>query len=197
MRILQGKWRGRVIPFPEGAPTRPLTEKAREALFHILAHRARLEGAGVIDLFAGSGSVGLEFLSRGARWVRFVERDEVAVRQLRRLLAAWGAEKEAQVIRADVLRYLEGPVEPADYIFAGPPFRDWRKRAVLERIFERGWLTPQGVFILEHPVYERYDDHPAFWRQEKYVASLLSFFLAEKSPWAGRSDRQRADSYPP
>jgi len=151
----------------------------------------------VIDLFAGSGSVGLEFLSRGARWVRFVERDEVAVRHLRRLLAAWGAEKEAQVIRADVLRYLEGPVEPADYIFAGPPFRDWRKRAVLERVFERGWLTQQGVFILEHPVYERYDDHPAFWRQEKYVASLLSFFLAEKSPWAGRPDRQRADSYPP
>lgn len=197
MRILQGKWQGRLIPFPQGAPTRPLTEKAREALFNILSHRSPLAGASVIDLFAGSGSVGLEFLSRGARFVRFVEKDPQAVRHLQRLLAEWGAQGCSQVIYSDVRRYLEGPVEPADYIFAGPPFRYWEKRTILERVFERGWLTPQGVFILEHPVYERYDDHPAFWRQEKYVASRLSFFLAEKALSRGRSDPEKAVVSPP
>lgn len=106
----------------------------------------------------------------------------------------WGARDRARVIHSEVRRYLEGPVEPADYIFAGPPFRDWQKRRVLEQVFGRGWLTPQGVFILEHPVYERYDDHPAFWRQEKYVASRLSFFLAGQVPSRERPDQEKANT---
>lgn len=177
MRILRGKWQGRTVPFPKGAPTRPLTEKAREALFNILTYRWAIEGAEAMDLFAGSGAIGLEFLSRGAARVRFVEKDPQAIRHLRTLLAAWGVQNQAVVLGGDVLSYLSGNPEPADFIFAGPPFRFWQKKLLVERVLEGGWLKKGGCFILEHPLYEQYDTHPAFWRQERYVASGLSFFV--------------------
>ncbi|MCS7153473.1 MAG: RsmD family RNA methyltransferase [Bacteroidia bacterium] len=181
MRILRGKWRGRSIPFPKGAPTRPLTEKAREALFNILSHRWVLEGCTVIDLFAGSGTVGLEFLSRGAQFATFVEKDPLAAKQLRQLLQAWNA--PAVLYEMDVLKFLEKQPTPALFIFAGPPFRFWQKRQLIEKILYGGWLLPGGCFILEHPLYETYTEYPEFWRCETYVSSGLSFFLA---PAAGK-----------
>lgn len=177
MRILQGKWQGRTVPFPSGAPTRPLTEKAREALFHILSHRWRISGAKVLDLFAGSGMVGLEFLSRGASQATFVEKDPKAVQALRQLLQAWQAESQATVIAQDVLTFLSGTPQPMDFIFAGPPFRYWQKKTLLEKLLTGGWLRKGGCCILEHPTYESYADYPGFWRSERYVASQLSFFL--------------------
>ena len=178
MRILQGKWQGRTVPFPSGAPTRPLTEKAREALFHILSHRWRITGAKVLDLFAGSGAVGLEFLSRGASHATFVEKDPNAVRSLRQLLQAWQAQNQATVVLQDALAFLEGPPQPMDFVFAGPPFRYWQKKTLLEKILTGGWLRKGGCCILEHPTYETYHTYPGFWRTERYVASQLSFFLA-------------------
>ncbi|MCS7297674.1 MAG: 16S rRNA (guanine(966)-N(2))-methyltransferase RsmD [Bacteroidia bacterium] len=174
MRIIRGKWQGRQIPFPKGAPTRPLTEKAREALFNILSNRWTIEGSRVIDLFAGAGTVGLEFLSRGAAHVTFVERDNQAASLLRSLVHQWNA--PAEVYQEDVLQFLQRPPQPADFVFAGPPFRYWQKKLVITLIFSRGWLCPGGCFILEHPVYESYREMPYFWREERYVASALSFF---------------------
>ncbi|GIV23964.1 MAG: 16S rRNA (guanine(966)-N(2))-methyltransferase RsmD [Bacteroidia bacterium] len=177
MRILQGKWQGRTIPFPTGAPTRPLTEKAREALFNILTHRWSLQGKEAIDLFAGSGSVGLEFLSRGAAHVTFVEKDLRAITSLRQLLTQWNALSCATLLPTNVETFLQSTPKPADFIFAGPPFRYWHKRRLITLILQKGWLKPGGCFILEHPLYESYADMPGFWREEKYVASRLSFFL--------------------
>lgn len=162
------------MPFPEGAPTRPLTEKAREALFNILSHRWQVEGSHVIDLFAGAGTVGLEFLSRGAAQATFVEKDPRAAAMLRRLLQAWNA--PATLYQMDVMDFLAREPQPVDFIFAGPPFRFWQKKTLIERILGGGWLRPGGCFILEHPLYEQYQEHPHFWRQETYVASGLSFF---------------------
>lgn len=178
MRILQGKWRGRTVPFPDGAPTRPLTEKAREALFNILSHRWTIEGAKVLDLFAGSGTVGLEFLSRGASHATFVENDPKAAATLRALISAWQA--PAILYQMDVIRFLEREAEPMDFIFAGPPFRYWQKKKLIELIQTKGWLCKGGCFILEHPIYESYSSYKGYWRTEKYVASSLSFFLAEE-----------------
>ncbi|MCX7606430.1 MAG: 16S rRNA (guanine(966)-N(2))-methyltransferase RsmD [Bacteroidia bacterium] len=176
MRILRGKWQGRAIPFPKGAPTRPLTEKAREALFHILSHRWQIEGSQVLDLFAGSGAVGLEFLSRGAARVAFVEQDPRAAHSLRSLLRQWGAEERGRVFQMDVMMFLATPSTAVQFIFAGPPFRYWQKKRLIQTILEGGWLQEGGCLIVEHPSYESYADHPSFWRQERYVASVLSFF---------------------
>ncbi|MCS7162534.1 MAG: RsmD family RNA methyltransferase [Bacteroidia bacterium] len=178
MRILQGKWRGRAIPFPAGTPTRPLTGKAREALFQILAHHWRLTDSCVLDLFAGSGSVGLEFLSRGAAQVVFVEVHPIAASHLRRVVEAWAVADRAHVYEEDVLAFLRRSSTPMDFIFAGPPFRYWPKRTVAELILTRNWLKPGGCFILEHPPYEDYSDLAGFWQKRRYVTSCLSFFVA-------------------
>lgn len=162
------------MPFPDGAPTRPLTEKAREALFNILSHRWQIAGSHVLDLFAGSGAVGLEFLSRGAAQATFVEKDPRAATMLRQLLKAW--EAPASLHQVDVMHFLARTPEPMDFIFAGPPFRFWQKKDLIDRILRGGWLRPGGCFILEHPLYEQYQDDPHFWRRETYVASGLSFF---------------------
>ncbi|MCX8111660.1 MAG: 16S rRNA (guanine(966)-N(2))-methyltransferase RsmD [Bacteroidia bacterium] len=175
MRILRGKWQGRAIPFPEGAPTRPLTEKAREALFNILSHRWRIEGSRVIDLFAGTGAVGLEFLSRGATHAIFVEKDYRAAQALRQLLRDW--EAPAELHQVDVISFLRCSPTEADFIFAGPPFRYWKKKDLLTLIFQNRWLRSGGCLILEHPTYEDYNEYPGFWRSERYVASTLSFFI--------------------
>ncbi|MCX7652958.1 MAG: 16S rRNA (guanine(966)-N(2))-methyltransferase RsmD [Bacteroidia bacterium] len=177
MRILRGKWRGRTVPFPEGAPTRPLTEKAREALFNILSHHWKIEGTKVLDLFAGSGAVGLEFLSRGSAHATFVENNPKAAVALKALLTAWNA--PASVYQMDALNFLEGTSQPMDFIFAGPPFRYWQKKKLIELIQNRGWLRKGGCFILEHPIYESYSHYKGYWRTESYVASSLSFFLTE------------------
>lgn len=177
MRILQGKWQGRTVPFPTGAPTRPLTEKAREALFHILSHRWHIEGACVLDLFAGSGAVGLEFLSRGASHVTFVEKDPRAAQTLQKLLYHWQAQNQATVLQQDALAFLDSPPQAMDFIFAGPPFRYWQKKILLQKLLTGGWLRKRGCCILEHPTYESYHTYPGFWRTERYVASQLSFFL--------------------
>lgn len=177
MRILQGEWQGRSIPFPRGISARPLTEKAREALFHILTHHwGSLTGCQAIDLFAGCGTVGLEFLSRGAAYITFVEKEALAARSLHTLLQAWGAAHRSRVLLMQVETFLQQPAEPADFIFAGPPFRYWRKKILISLILERGWLNPGGCFILEHPLYESYEEMPYFWRVAQYVSSKLSFF---------------------
>src|SRR5205814_10533449 len=119
LRIIGGTWRGRKLRFPASAAIRPTPERVRETLFNWLG--AHTPGARALDLFAGSGALGLEALSRGASHVTFVEQDEAAVRELRARLAEWHA-GGARVARADALRYLAGEAQPFDLVFLAPPF---------------------------------------------------------------------------
>ncbi|MGH8275425.1 MAG: 16S rRNA (guanine(966)-N(2))-methyltransferase RsmD, partial [Steroidobacteraceae bacterium] len=119
LRIIGGTWRGRKLRFPAAALIRPTPDRVRETLFNWLG--ARVPAAHCLDLFAGSGALGLEALSRVAAQVTFVERDAAAVRELRARLVEWGAQG-AQVERADALRFLAGPARPFDLAFLDPPF---------------------------------------------------------------------------
>src|SRR6184192_669504 len=119
VRIIGGTWRGRKVRFPASAAIRPTPDRVRETLFNWLG--TRTPGARALDLFAGSGALGLEALSRGASHVTFVEQDEAAVRELRARLAEWQA-GDACVMRADALRYLAGEARPFDLVFLDPPF---------------------------------------------------------------------------
>jgi 16S rRNA (guanine966-N2)-methyltransferase len=122
MRVIAGRYGGRRLEAPAGAGTRPTADRVREALFSILG--ARVDGARVLDLFAGAGTLGLEALSRGATAATFVERAPRALAALRANVAALGA--DAEVVRAEALRWLRGASRSArqyDLVFLDPPYR--------------------------------------------------------------------------
>jgi 16S rRNA (guanine966-N2)-methyltransferase len=122
MRIIAGEWRGRPLKAPPGAATRPTSDRVREALFSILA--ARIPGSRVLDLFAGSGALGLEALSRGAKSAAFVDDAAPAIRAIAANLKAFGA--DAEVHKADALRFLDAARRDRaqyDLVFLDPPYR--------------------------------------------------------------------------
>lgn len=162
LRIIAGQWRGRRWRFPTGPEIRPTPDRVRETLFNWLAPHIR--GARVLDLFAGSGALGLESLSRGAAHATFVDADARAVDALRERCAEWsGASREAgtpvgsaEFHRADALAFLAGPAGrsttvPFDVVFLDPPFGAglWGKAA--SRLESGGWLAPQAFVYLEAP----------------------------------------------
>ena len=117
MRVVAGEFKGRRLYAPRSAGTRPTADRVREALFSMLGD---VSGARVIDLYAGSGALGIEALSRGAETAVFVERDQAALAALRRNLEAVGA--HADVRRQDVLRFLARPEGTFDLVFCDPPY---------------------------------------------------------------------------
>ncbi len=123
MRVIAGEAKGRTLVAPRGGGTRPATDRIRETLFAIL--EPELEGANVLDLFAGAGTLGIEALSRGAARATFVERGAEAIKALRRNLATTNFEARSEVVAANVIAYLDsGPRGPFDMVFCDPPFAD-------------------------------------------------------------------------
>ena len=117
MRVVAGEFKGRRLRMPRGAPTRPTADRVREALFSMLGD---VEGARVLDLYASSGALGIEALSRGAAAAVFVERDPRAAAVIQANLDALGAEGE--VSRVDALAFLKRPTSPFDLVFCDPPY---------------------------------------------------------------------------
>jgi 16S rRNA (guanine966-N2)-methyltransferase len=160
LRIIGGSWRGRKLRFPRGSDIRPTPDRVRETLFNWLG--AGVRGAHCLDLFAGSGALGLEALSRGAAQVTFVEHDAAAAHELRARLAAWDAQG-AQVQRADALRYLEGEAHPFDVVFLDPPFASQLLGAAAARLEERGWLAPGARIYVECAARDALPPLPGRW----------------------------------
>jgi 16S rRNA (guanine966-N2)-methyltransferase len=166
LRIIAGTWRGRRLRFPEGPEIRPTPDRVRETLFNWLA--PRIHGARVLDLFAGSGALGLESLSRGASHVLFVDSDSRAIEALRELLAEWGAAApQAELRRADALRLLDAPrpagQPPFDIVFIDPPFAAGLWAAIALRLQRGNWLAPGAFIYFEAPAREPLADLPPSW----------------------------------
>ena len=143
MRIIAGQWRGRPIAAPPGTATRPTSDRAREGLFSMLASRlGSFEGLQVADLFAGTGALGLEALSRGAAHCTFVEKDRGAVEILHRNTARLGAGPRAEV-RALAVEHVS--LQPCDLIFMDPPYGAGLAQSALDRVADclapGGWLS--------------------------------------------------------
>jgi 16S rRNA (guanine966-N2)-methyltransferase len=149
VRIVAGRWRGREIEAPPGLGTRPTAARAREALFSMLVARlGSFDGLRVLDLFAGSGALGLEALSRGAVHARFVEQFAGPLGVLRRNITALGAGDETDVLRAAVEKLGPAPT-PHDLVFADPPYHMGLGPAALTVLVNHGWLAPGAWIVLE------------------------------------------------
>ncbi len=148
MRIIAGEWRGRKLVAPAGRETRPTADRTRETLFSMLASRlGSFEGLRVADLYAGSGALGLEALSRGAAQATFVESDRAAIRAIEANAAAMGAQDRAS-LRATSAAALPAS-EPFDLIFADPPYAAGSGTAAAAAVAKTGWLAPGGWMAIE------------------------------------------------
>lgn len=148
MRIIAGEWRGRKLVAPAGRETRPTADRTRETLFSMLASRlGGFEGLRVADLYAGSGALGLEALSRGAAHATFVETEQAALKAIEANVAALRA-ADRVAVRATSAASLH-PSEPFDLIFADPPYQPGSGAAVAEAVAKANWLAPGGWMAIE------------------------------------------------
>lgn len=143
LRIIGGEWRGRKLRFADGEGLRPTTDRVRETLFNWL--QPIIAGSRCLDLFSGSGALGLEALSRGAAEVIFIDTNPKAIAALKENLALLKADN-ATVIRGDALAYLQRDARPFDVVFLDPPFRRDLLQPALQQLASGGWLA-QGARI--------------------------------------------------
>ena len=156
LRIIAGQWRGRKLTAPVGDATRPTADRTRETLFSMLVSRiGTFEGLTVADLFAGSGALGLEALSRGAASCLFVEQDAAALRALRGNIANLHAQPQTDVRAGSVLAL--GPAKtPLDLVLLDPPYRSGAGEVALDKLSRLGWIGPATWVSLE----TAYDELP-------------------------------------
>ena len=149
-RIIAGRFRGRRLNVPAGQSVRPTTNRMRERVFSILMHGEYpdMHGARVADLFAGTGALGLEALSRGAEHVTFVEKSASSITCLKSNIAALKATNETNVLQVTA-RSLPNVGTPYDYIFMDPPYQQGLVRPTLDRLLEAGWIAPDTAIICE------------------------------------------------
>lgn len=150
MRIIAGRFRGRTIEAPKGRGTRPTTDRVRESLFNWLVHHddIDLENARIADLFAGTGALGLEALSRGAQFATFVEKDRAALAALRQNITSLKVEDETQILAMDATR-LPKAMKPYDIIFLDPPYGSPFGAAALHSARTQNWFKPESFIIWE------------------------------------------------
>lgn len=159
VRIIGGRWRNTKLPVPLSPGLRPSSDRVRETLFNWLM--PRLGGARVLDLFAGSGALGLEAVSRGAAQATLVERDASLSRQLRESVARLGAQDQITVVQADALQWLRQPAGPlADIAFVDPPFADGLWEAVIAGLPSH--LAADAWLYVESPA-DQAPKMPAAW----------------------------------
>lgn len=152
MRIVGGEFRGRPLATPRDQAIRPTTDRTREALFNVLAHRFgdRLQGARVLDLFAGTGALGIEALSRGATQCIFIEESAQGRGLIRDNVEALGLQGRTKIFRRDATRLGEaGTIQPFTLLFADPPYGKGLGEQALASALAGGWLVPGALCVVE------------------------------------------------
>ncbi|MEX1055798.1 MAG: RsmD family RNA methyltransferase, partial [Rhodothermales bacterium] len=175
MRIISGRLARRKLVSPKGYLTRPTMSQTRESLFHLVESRMSLHDADVLDLFAGTGALGFEAISRGAASVSFVENTSKVLQYARKNAEDLDVEEYCGFIRADAVSYLERySGRPFDLILADPPY-DLPAISRLPDLALRH-VKPEGLFVLEHDRRLSFNDHPALDTSRPYGRTFVSIF---------------------
>ena len=177
MRVITGKARGVTLKTPDGLQTRPTTDRVKEALFSII--NFDIPGSRVLDLFGGTGQLGIEALSRGAKSAVFVDAGEPACRLIREHLKRTKLEADGRVVRSDYLAYLNRCREQFDIVFLDPPYAEVFLENSLKRIAEIDILQSNGIIVTERPLGKDLSvEMEGFTRSKdyKYGNTLLTIF---------------------
>jgi len=182
MRVISGKHKGRPIFAAADLSIRPTTDRVKSYIFNVL--RDFPEGRNVLDLFSGSGNLGIEALSRGAARITFVDKSYRSLKVLAHNVDRLGVGQSVQAVRQDVLAFLAHNFQPFDLIFADPPFHWGRFDELLPLIFNGVNLAQEGIFVLEseraHQIVWESDCYQVI-QQKKFDRSIITFF-AGKDP---------------
>ena len=180
MRIIAGSLRGRRLNPPANLPVRPTTDMARESLFNILNNYVDYEECTVMDLFAGTGAVSLEFVSRGVKNVTSIDINNACTEYIKTAARQMNVDN-IHVVRADVFDLLKRAYKKFDIIFADPPYALQDLPKLPDIVFGRDVLNEDGIFILEHPKEFSFEEHPHFWQHRAYGKVNFTFFAMKLS----------------
>lgn len=180
MRIITGKYKGRHFDIPRSFKARPTTDFAKENLFNVLASLTDFDGATALDLFAGTGSISLELLSRGCSQVVSVEADRDHATFIRQCMTKIGTTGNI-LIRGDVFRFLKSCHQKFDFIFADPPYALADIDALPDLVLGRSLLKPGAIMVLEHGKGNSFQEHPRLIDHRVYGSVNFSIFREEDS----------------
>lgn len=180
VRIIAGKFKRRVIHIARGQEIRPTTDRVRQAVFDTLAVRIDFADLVVLDLFAGSGILGIEALSRGAAHCTFVENNRSAVQGIAQSIKTLHLDDQTQIMNMDAMRFLSQTTVQYDLIFADPPYNFQHHQELLEKIFSHNLLSDIGYVVMEHHKRENFSQRTEFLFQKEFGKTVVSFFATPK-----------------
>ncbi len=180
MRIVSGRYKRRVISPPKNLPVRPTTDMAKESVFNIMGNYIEFSRCEVLDLFAGTGNISYEFVSRGCKTVTAVDINFGCVRFMKETSAKLNM-KELVIVKQDVFRYLNSVKRKFDIIFADPPYDLENIHEIYRKVVDNQLLNPDGWLIIEHPEEIDFSEMKHFYEHRKYGRVNFSFFNNIKS----------------
>lgn len=175
MRIITGKYKGRHFDIPRAFKARPTTDFAKENIFNVMTGYLDFEDAHALDLFAGTGSISLELLSRGCSQVVSVEADRDHAGFIRQCFEKL-KDDNCVLIRGDVFRFIKGCHQQFDLIFADPPYALETLSRIPDLVLQSGLLKPDGVFVFEHGKQNDFSQTPGFIEHRAYGSVNFSIF---------------------
>ena len=175
MRIITGQYKGRHFDIPHSFKARPTTDFAKENIFNVLQNYIDFEDATALDLFAGTGSISLELVSRGCSRVISVEADRDHANFIRQCMTKLGTDANV-LIRGDVFRFIKSCCQQFDFIFADPPYALDNIDTIPDLIFEHNLLKPDGILVVEHGKANNFVCHPRYLEHRVYGSVNFSIF---------------------
>ena len=175
MRIISGIYKSRRFDIPKNFKARPTTDFAKENIFNVIGNLIDLDEASALDLFAGTGSISFELLSRGCREVVCIENDFVHYAFIKKVKNELKTEKLI-TIRADAMKFIASSKQTFDFIFADPPYAFKELPQIPEIILSRHMLNPNGIFVMEHPKEHDFSHLQCFLQRRIYGAVNFSVF---------------------
>ncbi len=175
MRIITGEYKGRHFDIPRTFKARPTTDFAKENIFNVLQGYIDFEDATALDLFAGTGSISLELVSRGCKQVVSVEADRDHANFIRQCFKKLNEERDI-LVRGDVFRFLKSYHQKFDFIFADPPYALEDLAKIPDLVLNGELLNEDGIFVFEHGKNHDFSDHPRFLEHRSYGSVNFSLF---------------------